>query len=287
MIPKLICAGLVVLASLGLSHANTESAGAASSSSNAQDDQEAESTLPYWERDVWADPNRGFNWYPPDKAPAKPGKKVEAKPRKSLKEITDAEELKAEVERLRGLAVMNPTRESVLAYLRANAYILEKSSTFADVAKRVIWTNPDVDYTSKNSMATYASTNERQRHTERIKQTALRIGESHGLVFFFRSDCGYCHDMAPVVKSVADNYGITVLPISMDGGPMPAFPNARPDNGISLKVSHGEGVQAVPALYLVSKDKREITLLGTGALAANEIVERIHVLTQDNERGGK
>lgn len=289
MIQRVLVAALGAL-HLMLTAATVHASNADGPGAKASSEASAEDPLvPYWEQDVWTDPNRGFHWYAPERQAAKKGKKAVETPRrpKRLEEISDLDELRNEVERLRAVAVMDPTKESVLNYLRANAFVLQKSSNFADVARRVIWTNPDVDYNAKHSLATYAATSERNRKSEQMRQTAVRIGETHGLVFFFSSDCGYCHDMAPVLKNVADNYGITVLPVSMDGGRLQEFPNARPDNGISLLVSRGEGVSVVPSLYLVSKDKREITLLGAGALAGSEIVERIHVLTKEDSRSSR
>jgi hypothetical protein len=60
---------------------------------------------------------------------------------------------------------------------------------------------------------------------------------------------------------------------------MRQFPTARPDNGISRFVTNGEGIRTVPALFLVSNVDKSVTPVGAGALAGDEIVERIRVLT--------
>ena len=46
----------------------------------------------------------------------------------------------------------------------------------------------------------------------------------------------------------------------------------------SLLKGEDSAVRTVPALYLVSNDSKTVTLLGTGALAGDEIVERVRVL---------
>lgn len=70
------------------------------------------------------------------------------------------------------------------------------------------------------------------------------------------------------------------MAISMDGGPIPSFPDAVPDNGISMVVSNGQGIQTVPAIYLVKRDTLEVFPIGTGILAADEIADRVWILTQ-------
>jgi thiol-disulfide isomerase/thioredoxin len=43
------------------------------------------------------------------------------------------------------------------------------------------------------------------------------IAREHGLIFFFRSDCPYCHQYAPTLKLLSEMYGIEVLGVSIDG----------------------------------------------------------------------
>ena len=64
--------------------------------------------------------------------------------------------------------------------------------------------------------------------------------------------------------------------MSLDGGRLPQFPNAHPDNGISRVLE----VAQVPALFLSSKTERRVQPIGYGVLAADEILERMYVLTQ-------
>jgi len=41
----------------------------------------------WWDDTPWQNPERGFNWYPPDAPPVKKDKKADAKP-KSIKAMT-------------------------------------------------------------------------------------------------------------------------------------------------------------------------------------------------------
>lgn len=81
------------------------------------------------------------------------------------------------------------------------------------------------------------------------------------------------------MKGVSDQYGIEVMPVTLDGGNLPEFPRPKRDNGISSFVSSGSGIQTVPALYLVSNDQKTVTLIGVGALSMEDVTERIRVLT--------
>ena len=73
--------------------------------------------------------------------------------------------------------------------------------------------------------------------------------------------------------------GIPILTVSLDGRPISMFPDAKPDNGISVIASGGNGIQTVPAVYLIDRKTQKMTALGTGVIAGEELAERIRVLT--------
>ena len=70
-------------------------------------------------------------------------------------------------------------------------------------------------------------------------------------------------------------HGIQVVAISVDGGPLPSFPNTRPDNGIAtaLKVSQ------VPAVFLAQPFTGKISPIGFGVLSESQLMERIAVVS--------
>ena len=248
---------------------------------SADESQAPRAAASWWDEDVWRNPDRGFNWYPPDKPPKRAKKDAEKpseKPKK-IQEMTKIEDITVELRKLREVAILQPSEQNVLEYMRAQEWVMAQSAMFADQARRVVWKNPEIDGNVKHPQATYAATTKRERTAEQGKVNLLELSKTHGLVFFFRSDCPFCHDMAPVLRRLSDQFGIQVVAVSMDGGPIKQFPNARPDNGISRFVSNGEGVRTVPSLFLVSNLDKSVTPLGAGALAGDEIVERIRVLT--------
>jgi conjugal transfer pilus assembly protein TraF len=144
----------------------------------------------------------------------------------------------------------------------------------------VVWQNPAFDYNTVNPNANFAQVELKAQRRDERERTMRQLAQNYGLVFFYRADCPYCKLQAPVLRILANTYGMEVLPIGLDGGPIDGFPNARADNGISMRVSGGRGVDTVPALFLVARDTYESRFLGAGVLSVEDIVERVHVLTQ-------
>jgi conjugal transfer pilus assembly protein TraF len=233
----------------------------------------------WWSASPWDDPDRGYLWYPPDKPAAREEEKQPEKPR-VLEEIRTMEELRAEVERRHGEAIMNPTEENLLSFLEAQNFAMNKAALFADVGRRVNWQHPEVDYTARAPVANFARSSFDRRRTAEQEQHFRNLTGTHAILYFARSDCPMCADEAPVLKGLSLDTGMQVLAVSLDGKPLHMFPDAKPDNGISMAVSGGQGIQALPALYLLDRESRLVIPLASGTIAAGELKERIWVLTR-------
>jgi len=225
---------------------------------------------------VWQCDSTKFNWYcqveETKPTQRQPPKKAKTKEEIALEEI---EKLRKELEAKRALAILQPTQENVKAYIAAQESLMQRASVFSDVWRRVIWQNPEMNYELKrpaNNAAIATYTNLRKAEE---KRTLDEINKEWGLFFFFRSDCPYCHRMAPTLKFLSEAYGITVLPVSLDGGGLSEYPNPLRDNGMAARL----GIQQVPTLVLGNiRDKRLIPL-GSGVISAQDVIERIYILT--------
>lgn len=234
----------------------------------------------WWNETPWVDPDRGFYWYPDPQLdkPVEEKKKEEKKP-KTIYEMTSLEEVKKEIDRLKGVAVVNPTEKNVLEFLRAQNWVMDKSSMFADVARRVVWANPEVNYAARSPSTNFARQNDKERMDKRRDELLQQLAQTHGILYFSRSDCVYCLDQGPVLKGFAQKTGMPILAVALDGKPVRMFPDAKPDNGISMIASGGEGIKTVPSMFLVDRKTQQMIPLGSGVIAADELAERIRIMT--------
>ena len=233
---------------------------------------------------AWRCDRAAFNWYcdaeeerakPADPAP-KPTPKTPAKSaRLELKDITTAEQLRLELKRREDVAVMTPTPENVKDYVSLWQAVQEKGSVFADTWRRVVWQNPELDYSSRrptNNLAVRLDNTEREQGQD---EQMRRLAKAHGLIFFFRSDCPFCHAMAPMLKALKADFGMDVLAVSIDGRGLKEFPDAIDGRAQAL----AWGVDRVPALFIGSKESGERAPVGVGQMSKAELVKRVFVLT--------
>jgi conjugal transfer pilus assembly protein TraF len=233
----------------------------------------AETATVYWQqhRDGWF-------WYrdpPPPKARPAPKKPVNpARPR----ELGDFEAMQQRLETLKRVAVMNPTDDNLMAYMRFQRMVMDRSQVFADRWQRLVWREPGLDYASDgrptNTLAIAAFD---QRQSEQDRAAVRQLATTHGLVFVFRSDCPFCHRFAPILKRFAQQHGLAVLAVSLDGGTLPEYPDARPDNGVAARLN----ARAVPALYLTQPSRREFRPVGFGMMSNTDLLERIAALARE------
>lgn len=233
----------------------------------------------------WNDNRRGWHFYedpelsiepikPTVKAPAAPAS--QPKPEVRPPEIVEFEQLQKRLEEYRNVAIMRPTEQNVRRYLELEASVVNRATYFSDVAQRVAWASPDLDVTAQGRPTNYKALqvyDEEKRSSRTDNLTALAA--DHVLLFFFRSDCKYCHALAPTLEAFSRKHGLKIMPVSMDGGPIPGFKDYKVDNGIAKKL----GVQSVPATFLAKPFTGDITTIGFGVLSEGELIERITTVT--------
>lgn len=205
-------------------------------------------------------------------APMKPLPEPVARPAKRAPELVEFEQLQRRLEEYRNIAIMRPTEGNVRRYMELEAGVVRQASYFADVAQRVAWATPSLDMTQQGRPVNARAIEvfDRTQAQER-NQSLAGLAQTHVLFFFFRSDCPYCHAFAPTLEAFQARHGIQIVPISVDGGGLPSFPQYRRDNGIARTLQ----VTQVPALFLAEPFTGKITPIGFGVLSESQLVERI------------
>lgn len=209
-----------------------------------------------------------------EKPQSYPATKSDAWYLERLKNIQETLEIK------KAKMIIEPTEENLKDYIQYQQMILDMASTGTDRWQRVLWKNPELDYsikkpTSKIGKETYLD--ERRKDKQR---TLEALSKRYGVFFAFRSDCPFCHRFAPVVKMLEEK-GFNIIPISMDGGYLPEFSTKQTKMNTGQLASLGINVEVVPALFLFDAANSNIVPIGFGFMAFDEVEDRIYTLTKD------
>ena len=185
-----------------------------------------------------------------------------------------AEWIREHIGEYRDAAIDDPTPQNVALYLYLQRVALDKSSRFAAATQRAVQLDPFLDEITQRPTATFAANLTNRRAGDNRDAVLQRIAEMAGVLFFFRSDCPYCEAQAPLLQLLASRYGFSILPVSIDGAPLPGstFPQFRQDRGQAQAL----GVVSTPALFLV-RPPDAVVPLSQGLMSLAQLQERVVV----------
>ena len=150
--------------------------------------------------------------------------------------------------------------------------MLTKAAYLTQLTKRVQWQNAELNYELKRPVSAAGKNVWIEERGKNIKATMENLAKEYGLIFFFSSNCPYCHRYAPIIKSLGNSYGLKILGISLDGKCLTEFLDCRMNRGESEVM----GVTAVPTTLLFNKSSGRTEIIGTGILSITQLEERIY-----------
>jgi conjugal transfer pilus assembly protein TraF len=207
----------------------------------------------------------------------KPSEKPEAPPPHAPSATRQLDAITAELRELKAKAILEPTPANVTAYIRFQREQLDRASLFSDVWQRAIWQDPELDYTLQRPVSTLGKRQWQDARTAERNAAMASLGKRYGLFYFFAQSCGACEVMSPIVQSVASTWHITVRAISTDGGPSRHFPNYTVETNQRARM--GLEPKVTPAVVLWDAAKSRAIPIGYGVMSADELQDRIYLLT--------
>ena len=228
--------------------------------------------------------SQGWHWYqdPYWIKPTKGSKEaLEKSGRKSMSmsnmnPTVQMEAIQSALKNALNKAVLHPTEKNVQYYIEVQNLVNENGSHFSDVWQTVLLKHPELNYSVDHPTNQLGKQVYLDLQNKDQAQAIADLSKHYGLFFFFRSSCPYCHKFAPIVQDFANRYGLSVVPVSLDGGGLPEFPNPRIDNGASTTFH----VSVAPALFLVDPDTRKVLPISYGLITENEISSRIYEISK-------
>jgi conjugal transfer pilus assembly protein TraF len=253
------------------------------------------------ERPFWTQREDGWHWYK-DERPKPPIKSMPAVTRPStaapsgprhltpqdLKDLEAFSLLKKQVEDYHNIAVINPSPENTKRAMEFRFRTLNVANEFDERSRDIALTSPQFTFDGDPNFrpANPVAQDTFDRETKNTQERKVReLAKTHGLFFFFRGDCPYCSAYAPYLRNFAAKYGLTVFAISLDGGQLPAFPNAPRDNGMASRLAAQLGIPLdqfrVPATFLAQPpDMQSVLPLGFGVMNELDLLDHIDQLTR-------
>lgn len=187
-------------------------------------------------------------------------------------------EIKKTLDDKKAKAVIYPTEDNIKDYMAYQKTVLDRSGTFADQWRRVLWKTPTLDYTLQRPVSKVGKESWTDKRNADVESAVRNINDRYGVFFLFSGSCPHCHRYSPILKAFQQKYGISIIAVSMDGGSLPEWPKFMVNHGQIARM--GIDNNTVPATLLFDKKTRKIIPIGFGVLAHSELEERIYAQTK-------
>ncbi|WP_425628595.1 type-F conjugative transfer system pilin assembly thiol-disulfide isomerase TrbB [Vibrio neptunius] len=106
--------------------------------------------------------------------------------------------------------------------------------------------------------------------------------DQYALVFFYRSDCPYCHQFAPKFKAFTERKPLPTYVFSLDNRPLPDYPvpiPATPD--IAQRFFENPRSITVPATFLINVNSRKFVKVSVGDVSYHELERSVQGILSD------
>lgn len=219
-------------------------------------------------------PNIGWQFYNlPKKAKPKKSElpQLQVPQAMPLSDLEQMKYLQKQLEEAKATAIMKPTPENVARYKVYQDYFVEKSTQFSSAWEAMLLKFPQLDYNIKNSFynatAPIKAVEERKAQSDAIQW----VNQQYGVFFFYRGNEPLDNKLAEIVKSFGEQYGLSIIPISIDGKMASSYPQSKLDNGQAMAM----GIKHFPALFLVNPKKNEYKPLAYGFITQDDLARRV------------
>ena len=183
------------------------------------------------------------------------------KPEEATPVLPFIERMKRKGDQLLSNAMERPDEANMLAYMRHNKAVLDTSNTFAQIWQRMLMKYPDLFLDIST-----------EKTKEEIEKSIRDIRDDAGLIFVYNESCPFSKREVPVLTEFKAKHGFEILPVTMDGGIFPEFPDTRLDNGISATL----GVKTVPAIFIAFPAQGKIDLLSSSFISLIDLESKIY-----------
>lgn len=219
----------------------------------------------------------GWYWYnepqpKEDKEPEDP-----QIPIRQLPPVTQMKVLQQMTYESRVRAIMQPSAENSANYLRLQNFWTQQAGLFTQASQKALLKYPDLDYNLQHSHYNGTAKLQLAETRQRTESAISTLAGRYGLFFFYRGNDAIDNQLAAVVSQFSATYGISLVPISVDGTRSEQLAETRPDTGQARKM----GITHFPALILVEPGSEQYQPLAYGFMTQDDLAKRFLSIATD------
>lgn len=175
-----------------------------------------------------------------------------------------------EIEVRQARYVLEPTVENAHDFLSYQKLMFNNASKASEAMQTALIKYPYLDSRLEDPVSQQALNIKRQEEVKQKDLKILEFAQNFELLYFFRSDCPYCHEFQSVLERVVNNYNFKIEAFSSDFTKHTLFPT-RTDKELSSKL----GIQLYPTLIAYNKENNIYLPVSRGFLPEDDLKQSI------------
>ncbi|EME5117591.1 type-F conjugative transfer system pilin assembly protein TraF [Salmonella enterica] len=220
----------------------------------------------------------GWQWYnEPAKSPAPETTEKPAQIRQETDIMQKLATLQAATKRALYEAILYPGTENFVKYFRLQNYWTQQAGLFTMSAKKAMLAHPELDYNLQYSHYNGTVRNQLAADQAEQRKAISQLAERYGIMFFYRGQDPIDGQLAQVINGFRTTYGLSVIPVSVDGVINPMLPDTRPDRGQAQRL----GVKYFPAMMLVDPKQGSVRPLSYGFITQDDLAKQFLNVSED------
>lgn len=224
----------------------------------------------------------GWQWYDAEPKMTDEGRREIPKPEKPAPSeqqgaLQKLEILRQALKASLAEAILYPGTENFIKYFELQNYFTQQAGLFERSAQRAFLEHPELDYNLKHSHYNGTVKSQLAADFSAQRDAISRLAQRYGVMLFYRGAEPIDGQLVGVVKGFRDSYGLSVVPVTVDGVVNPAMPETRRDAGQAQRL----GVTHFPALMLVDPRSGAVKPLAYGFISQDDLAKQFRDVLTD------
>ncbi|EEG4768937.1 type-F conjugative transfer system pilin assembly protein TraF [Salmonella enterica] len=220
----------------------------------------------------------GWQWYnDPVKLPGPKTTDKSAQVRQEPDIMQKLSALQTATKRALYEAILYPGVDNFVKYFRLQNYWTQQAGLFSMSAKKAMLAHPELDYNLQYSHYNGTVRNQLAADQAQQRQAISKLAEHYGIMFFYRGQDPIDGQLAQVINGFRATYGLSVIPVTVDGVINPMLPDTRPDQGQAQRL----GVKYFPAMMLVDPKQGSVRPLSYGFITQDDLAKQFLNVSED------
>ncbi|OIN30373.1 type-F conjugative transfer system pilin assembly protein TraF [Salmonella enterica subsp. enterica serovar Sarajane] len=220
----------------------------------------------------------GWQWYnEPAKSPAQETAEKAAPVRQETDIMQKLTTLQMATKRALYEAILYPGVDNFVRYFRLQNYWTQQAGLFTMSARKAMLAHPELDYNLQYSHYNGTVRNQLAADQAQQRQAIAKLAEHYGIMFFYRGQDPIDGQLAQVINGFRATYGLSVIPVSVDGVINPLLPDTRPDQGQAQRL----GVKYFPSMMLVDPKQGSVRPLSYGFITQDDLAKQFLNVSED------